>query len=77
MKPAAKIGPILQLLEEHYSQVHVTLDYRNPLELLVATILSAQCTDARVNRVTPALFAKYPSAADYGRAPLEELERAI
>ncbi|MGO9620063.1 MAG: endonuclease III [Desulfobaccales bacterium] len=77
MKPAAKIGPILQLLEEHYSQVHVTLDYRNPLELLVATILSAQCTDARVNRVTPALFAKYPSAADYARAPLEELERDI
>ncbi len=77
MKPAAKIGPILQLLEEHYSQVHVTLDYRNPLELLVATILSAQCTDARVNRVTPVLFAKYPSAADYARAPLEELERDI
>jgi len=77
MEPAAKIGPILQLLDEHYPRVHVTLDFRNPLELLVATILSAQCTDARVNRVTPAIFAKYPSAADYGRAPLEELERAI
>lgn len=77
MEPAAKIGPILQLLDEHYPRVHVTLDFRNPLELLVATILSAQCTDARVNRVTPAIFAKYPSAADYARAPLEELERAI
>jgi endonuclease-3 len=77
MEPAAKIGPILQLLDEHYSRVHVTLDYRNPLELLVATILSAQCTDERVNRVTPTLFAKYPSAADYARAPLEELERDI
>ena len=77
MEPAAKIGPILQLLDEHYSRVHVTLDYRNPLELLVATILSAQCTDERVNRVTPAIFAKYPSAADYARAPLEELERDI
>jgi endonuclease III len=77
MEPAAKIGPILQLLDEHYLRVHVTLDFRNPLELLVATILSAQCTDERVNRVTPALFAKYSSAADYARAPLEELERDI
>ncbi|MGO9176241.1 MAG: endonuclease III [Desulfobaccales bacterium] len=77
MEPAAKIGPILQLLDEYYPRVHVTLDYRNPLELLVATILSAQCTDERVNRVTPAIFAKYPSAADYARAPLEELERDI
>jgi len=77
MEPAAKIGPILQLLDEHYSRVHVTLDFRNPLELLVATILSAQCTDERVNRVTPAIFAKYRSAADYAGAPLEELERDI
>ena len=77
MEPAAKIGPILKLLDKHYPQVHVTLDFHNPLELLVATILSAQCTDERVNRVTPAIFAKYPSAADYGRAPLEELERDI
>ena len=77
MERAAKIGPILKLLDEHYPQVHVTLDFHNPLELLVATILSAQCTDERVNRVTPALFAKYVSAADYGRAPLEELERDI
>ena len=77
MEPAAKIGPILQLLDEHYPRVHVTLDFRNPLELLVATILSAQCTDERVNRVTPAIFAKYPSAADYAGAPLEELERDV
>ncbi len=77
MEPAAKIGPILKLLEEHYPKVHVTLDFTNPLELLVATILSAQCTDERVNKVTPALFKKYPTAADYGRAPLEELEQAI
>lgn len=77
MEPAAKIGPILKLLDKHYPQVHVTLDFHNPLELLVATILSAQCTDERVNRVTPAIFAKYPSAADYARAPLEELERDI
>jgi endonuclease-3 len=77
MEPAAKIAPILKLLDQHYSQVHVTLDFTNPLELLVATILSAQCTDERVNKVTPALFKKYPSAAHYAQAPLEELEQAI
>jgi endonuclease-3 len=77
MNPAEKIGPILKLLNEHYPEVRVTLDYANPLELLVATILSAQCTDARVNKVTPALFKKYPGAAHYARAPLEELEQAI
>ena len=69
MEPAAKIGPILQLLEAHYPNVHVTLDFTNPLQLLVATILSAQCTDERVNKVTPAVFKKYPAAADYGQRP--------
>jgi endonuclease-3 len=77
MEPEAKIGPILQLLDQHYPQVHVTLDFNNPLELLVATILSAQCTDERVNKVTPAFFKKYPTAADFAQAPLEELEQAI
>jgi len=77
MEPAAKIGPILQLLEKHYPNVHVTLDFTNPLQLLVATILSAQCTDERVNKVTPALFKKYPATARYAQAPLPELEQAI
>ena len=77
MTPAEKIGPILKLLDQHYAQVYVTLDFTKPLELLVATVLSAQCTDARVNQVTPALFQKYPTAAHYAQAPLEELERAI
>jgi endonuclease-3 len=77
MEPKAKIGPILKLLDQHYPKVHVTLDFTNPLELLVATILSAQCTDERVNKVTPALFKKYPDAADYARASLEELEQDI
>jgi len=77
MEPAQKIGPILKLLEAHYPKVHVTLDFTNPLELLVATILSAQCTDERVKQVTPAVFKKYPSAADYAQAPIEELEQAI
>ncbi len=77
MNGAKKVGPILQLLERHYPEAHCTLDFTNPLELLVATVLSAQCTDVRVNQVTPALFAKYPSAAHYAQASLEELEQAI
>jgi len=77
MDAAAKIGPILKLLDEHYPDAHVTLDFTNPLELLVATVLSAQCTDVRVNAVTPAVFQKYPTAAHYAGAPLEELEQAI
>ncbi len=77
MEPAAQIGPILELLDQHYPKVHVTLDFTNPLELLVATILSAQCTDERVNKVTPALFKKYPNAAAYAQAPIEELEQDI
>jgi len=75
--PAEKVGLILEILEKHYPTAHCTLDFTNPLELLVATVLSAQCTDARVNQVTPALFRKYPSAAHYAQAPLAELERDI
>jgi endonuclease-3 len=77
MTPAEKIGPILALLERTYPDAHVTLDFTTPLEMLVATVLSAQCTDVRVNQVTPALFAKYRSAADYAQAPIEELEEMI
>ena len=77
MKPAEKIGPIMKLLDRQYPEAHVTLDFTNPLEMLVATVLSAQCTDVRVNQVTPALFAKYSSAAAYAQAPLAELEEMI
>jgi endonuclease-3 len=77
MTPGEKIAPVLQLLDEHYGQAHVTLDFTSPLELLVATVLSAQCTDVRVNLVTPALFRRYPTAAHYAAAPLEDLEQAI
>lgn len=77
MQPAEKIGPILKLLDQHYPDVYVTLDFTNPLELLVATVLSAQCTDVRVNQVTPAIFKKYPTAAHYAQAPLDELEQDI
>lgn len=60
-----------------YPDAHCELDFTNPLELLVATILSAQCTDKRVNVVTPALFQRYPSAEDYAGADRAELETLI
>lgn len=68
---------ILKRLAKAYPEARCSLDFGSPLELLVATILSAQCTDVRVNRVTPALFAKYKTAADYARAPAGELENDI
>jgi endonuclease-3 len=71
-----RIGPILRALDRAYPHARTALDYRNPFELLVATILSAQSTDATVNRVTPALFARYPTAAALAtaeRAAVEEL----
>jgi endonuclease III len=77
MDPAGKIGPILKLLEQHYGDARCTLDFTNPLELLVATVLSAQCTDVRVNQVTPTIFSHYPTAAHYARADLTDLEQAI
>ena len=60
-----------------HPDAHCELDFTTPLELAVATILSAQCTDKRVNEVTPALFARYPTAADYAGADREELEALI
>jgi endonuclease-3 len=60
-----------------YPDAHIELDFTNPLELSVATILSAQCTDKRVNEVTPAVFAKYRTAADYAAANRDELEELI
>ncbi|GAA4863065.1 endonuclease III [Saccharopolyspora cebuensis] len=64
-------------LAEAYPDAHCELDFNTPLQLAVATILSAQCTDKRVNEVTPALFARYPSAADYAGADRAELEELI
>lgn len=60
-----------------YPDAHCELDFLNPLELTVATILSAQCTDVRVNKVTPMLFARYPRAIDYATADRAELEELI
>ncbi len=64
-------------LAELYPGAHCELDFTSPLELLVATILSAQCTDKRVNMVTPVLFARYRTAADYAAADRPELEKII
>jgi endonuclease III len=64
-------------LADMYPDAHCELDFTTPLELLVATILSAQCTDKRVNMVTPTLFARYPTASDYAAADREEVEKII
>ena len=74
---AARTEQILQLLKEEFPDARCSLDYENPLQLLIATILSAQCTDARVNVVTEDLFKTYKSAADFADAPIGELEGAI
>ena len=60
-----------------YPDAHCALHYANPLQLLIATMLSAQCTDERVNRVTPALFARYPNARAFAEADQDELEKMI
>jgi endonuclease-3 len=72
-----RAGRILDRLEEAHPEATCALRYRNAYELVVATILSAQCTDQRVNLVTPALFARYPTAADLALAHAPELEELI
>ncbi len=72
-----RAAAVLRRLKTAYPDAKCALDHKSPLELLVATILSAQCTDVRVNMVTPQLFAKYKTAADYARSPAGELEREI
>jgi endonuclease-3 len=72
-----RVTKIIGLLEKEHSDAKMALNYANPLELLVATILSAQCTDERVNIVTKTLFKKYRRAEDYANADLRELEQDI
>src|SRR4051812_380524 len=73
----ARVAAILPILKRTYPQAKCSLDHRTPLELIVATILSAQSTDERVNIVTKDLFKKYRTAKDYAAAPQEELEKDI
>ena len=73
----ARTRKIVSRLRREFPEAKCALDHQNPLQLLVATILSAQCTDVRVNMVTPALFAKYHTAAEYAAADPEQFQREI
>jgi len=72
-----RIKPIIRLLRKHYPRARTALEFANPLQILVATVLAAQATDKRVNMVTPELFRKYPAAPDLARADRAELEGII
>jgi len=72
-----RMDTILSILKKTHTDARIALEYSNPLELLIATILSAQCTDARVNMVTKDLFSKYKLASDYAKVPIEQLEQDI
>lgn len=76
-KQRAFAALIVERLAEAYPDAECALHHADPLQLLIATILSAQCTDARVNMVTPALFERFPTAADFARAEQEEVEQLI
>lgn len=73
----ARTQKILSILQKTYPDAHCSLTHADPLQLLIATILSAQCTDARVNMVTPILFKTYPTAKALADAPLEKIEKII
>ncbi len=77
MKGSEKAVQVLDILKAEYPDARVTLNFKSPFQLLIATILAAQCTDERVNRVTKGLFQKYRRAADFARADLQELEEEI
>ncbi len=77
LEERSKLLKIIELLEKEHPDAKIALNYTNSLELLVATILSAQCTDKRVNIVTKSLFKKYREARDYANANLEELQEDI
>jgi endonuclease-3 len=72
-----RVSAILRTLKKTYPDATCELNFQNPLQLLIATILAAQCTDARVNQLTPALFKKYKTARDFAEAEPEELEEDI
>ncbi len=72
-----RIKQILEILSPLYPNLEPALEYSSPFELLIATVLSAQCTDAMVNKVTPALFARFPSPKEMAEAPIQELEGLI
>ncbi len=73
----SRANHILRILQDTYPDAHCALSWNTPLQLAIATILSAQCTDRRVNIVTPALFAAFPDAPAFAAAPLSDIESAI
>lgn len=75
--PELRAPEVNRRLAQEYPDARCALDYDSPLQLLIATVLSAQCTDERVNSVTPELFARYPEAADYASAQRSDLERIL
>jgi len=78
MEPAKeRIGKIIRILRREYPDSHTALGFESPLQILVATILAAQCTDQKVNQITPALFRKYPTAEAFAAADRAELEAVI
>jgi len=77
MNEKKRMSIILDILSKEYPDVKIQLNHTTPFELLVATILSAQCTDERVNKVTAFLFSKYKTPEDYIKIPIEELEKDI
>jgi endonuclease III len=77
MTARERVAQLVEIWPQVYPNAHCELDFKNPLQLLIATILSAQCTDKRVNMVTPALFKKYRTAKDYADARQTTLENAI
>jgi hypothetical protein len=76
-RPSAPVPYVLDFLARAYPEARILLDYRNPFELLVATVLAAQCTDERVNRVTPSLFLKYPGPRALAEAKQESAEEIV
>jgi endonuclease-3 len=77
MRRSQRAVAVVELLAGAYPDARCELDYRDPWELMVATVLSAQCTDQRVNQVTPEMFRRWPTAAAMAEAPLADLEEAV
>lgn len=77
LEPKEQANEVMELLEKEYADAKIALNYKNPLELLIATMLSAQATDKQINAITPKLFKKYRFAEDYANAVLAELEQDI
>jgi endonuclease-3 len=77
MTARERVAQLVKAIPKVYPDAHTELNFKTPLELLIATILSAQCTDKRVNLVTPVLFKKYSTAADYANAPPAAIEKII